>query len=824
MLYVSTYVVLLLTLQLLSILQETPYAWLWLAVWGLLFVLLWLWRGKLSYPQDHPHVVQRRRIFYAFFAGLLFLIFTHIYFQAVVADHRHSEIANLFAHERGLTAEDALSMNGRVDSDVVIDGDRIRFTLEVQAIAQHKLAQPEKVILTRYADDLTERDAYHTLVRGQLWSGMVSLSQPQPARNPGAFDYREYLYRQGIQWTGQVVSPQWNVAEQKTVIQRILRGLDDHRQRWLDQIESIFSAKTAPIVQAMIIGYRDGIQAELMTMYQDLGIIHLLAISGLHIGVILGTLYVLLGWLPITRERKYTIMFCFIPVYIYLCGAPVSVVRAGLMAMVVLLTLRLGRSKQALHGLYFVYVLTLVIDPYQLYHVGYQLSFGVTFALIAIYPAVRKSLAMFPERVQSVVGVALVAELASLPFIVYHFYQFSPLSLLLNIVLVPLYAAFYIPAAFLITLVSFILPEIVPLWAAIYENSLQWIHDRLADVHQWIWATLHVGFPGLWWFGLYMLVLFLWIWFVEKNSKKAWLCLGCLPFVLALPLVLPYLDQRAHMMMLDVGQAEAIVIELPHREEVLLIDVGDRLRFPEEEWRIGQNTFEAGQDVILPYLRYRGIRQIDKVIFSHGHYDHTAGLASLLGRIKIDSVWRSPVTPQTDHEARLIAHIQAHGIPVYTLGKDDQWQTQTAHFRVLFPERRDEEDRHVAQVHDVNLVLWNQIYETSFLWTGDVEAKGEQQMLEDYPLLEADVLKVAHHGSNTSTTQPWLARIQPQAALISVGENNMYRHPHREVTNRLHEAGVTVFRTDIHGGIRVTVSPERVVIRPTLQAEGEQIQ
>ncbi|EGL82298.1 DNA internalization-related competence protein ComEC/Rec2 [Caldalkalibacillus thermarum TA2.A1] len=841
MLELATYFIVLFTLQLMVILQGGS-SWWFNLIWASFFVALFLGRDKLYYPPDHPHVKLRRQNIRLWLGLFILLIFFNLYFSIYVATQHQSAITSFFTGQvfKGGSAweekrldhmahinqrHEHVTLKGTIRSAVDIDGNRVRFDLKVETINGSPLSQAEKVAVTHFVRTLKERERYIEVQRGDEWEGVVELTRAQPARNPGAFDYRRYLQQRGIHYTA-YVRDLGNIRSRPGVVDQLLNRADQYRLKWIGQTEALFGEQTASIVQAMTVGYRDELDRQVLEMYQQLGIVHLLAISGLHVGIVLGCLYLLLSRLPLTRETIYLILFLVIPVYIMLSGWQVSVVRAGLMAMAVLICFFFRLRHHSLVGLYVVYILILMVNPYYLYHAGFQLSFATTFALITVVPKLYPLLPGKSERLQQAVAVAVVAQAVSLPVVMYHFYSFSPLALLINLILVPLYSVVYIPGAFGLTLVSFFSLDLIRLPAWAYEESLNLLHRGLEWLYRLPWATVNTGQPGWWWLILAFVLLVILGRCAELRQKGAvGLVLACFSCLLVLQPLLPYLDRQGYVMVLDVGQGDAIVIEAPYRREVVLIDLGGQLAFYQEEWQRPSRTFETGRDVILPYLRYRGINQVDKVIVSHGHYDHFGGIQGLLGHISIGMVLYPPVMPQSDFERLWLTRIQEKGIPLYHVSKQDHWGNNEIQFLVLHPPLpQGGLAKQTHNLHDYNLVLWNKIYDTTFIWTGDVEEPGEYQMLDAFPWLQADVLKVAHHGSHTSTSEPWLAQIKPQVSVVSVGGNNRYGHPDREVIRRLAESGAPLFRTDHHGGILIVIRPGQYSVVPTLQADREQVQ
>ncbi|GAA0353926.1 DNA internalization-related competence protein ComEC/Rec2 [Bacillus horti] len=654
-----------------------------------------------------------------------------------------------------------------------------------------------------------------------MWQGNVKIQIPQEGRNPGAFNYQQFLRTQYIYFTALSVDTEWTIKESQKLLDRIRLTLDQRRNQWIQQTNMLFSEQIAPIVQAMTVGYRTDIDRDITEMYQQLGIVHILAISGLHVGIVVYSLYAILMQLPLTKEKVISILLVLIPIFIYLAGAQPSVIRAGLMAMLGLVLLRYGLWKHSLLILYLVFIINLLFNPMLIYQIGFQLSYFVTFMLIVASPYVNKWLQVFMKspKLTQPITIAIVAELAAFPFLVYNFHLFSPLSLLVNIIVIPLYSLFFIPAAFLLPLLSYIHPYLIELGVYIYEKSLDFVHVILGRLYDFPFTVIYSGEPsGMWLLGYFSLLLLFYVILERKQYILVWLALASLCLWIAIQVLLPYIDSRAHITLLDVGQGEAIVIEAPYRREVVLVDVGGQVSFGREDWMERRNEFEVGRGILLPYLRYRGINKVDKVIFTHGHYDHYGGIQGLLGQIAIKRVYKSPIQPISEVEEDVLTQIKDQGIPIYGLRRGDYWGTTNSTFQVLFPQQDRPWIKWEGNPHDFNIVLLQDVYGHRFLWTGDAIESGEHEILDVYPGLKIDVLKLGHHGSQTSTTEELLVETEPKIGLISVGRNNLYRHPHPEILERLsRQPQMSVFRTDHHGGIVITVSQKSLKVRPTLQ-------
>ncbi|MED5074483.1 DNA internalization-related competence protein ComEC/Rec2, partial [Anoxybacillus geothermalis] len=259
----------------------------------------------------------------------------------------------------------------------------------------------------------------------------------------------------------------------------------------------------------------------------------------------------------------------------------------------------------------------------------------------------------------------------------------------------------------------------------------------------------------------------------------------------ALQLAAPYVDPHGEVTVLDVGQGDCIYIELPYRKAVYLIDTGGAAEWGKESWRRRAHPFSVGRDVVVPFLKAQGVRTIDKLILTHDDADHIGSAPEVFEAVKVKEMVTSPgALPRVQKMARPFSG------PVRTAVRGERWTEGGVQFIVLHPEKGNNED------NNGSLVLLARLGGLIWLFAGDIEEEAEQALIRAYPELRADVLKVAHHGSKTSTTEPFLRTIKPRAAIISVGRYNRYGHPSSEVLMRLRQQRAIVWRTDENGAIR----------------------
>ncbi len=298
--------------------------------------------------------------------------------------------------------------------------------------------------------------------------------------------------------------------------------------------------------------------------------------------------------------------------------------------------------------------------------------------------------------------------------------------------------------------------------------------------------------------GLFIITTY--ILFLSFEKKKRAIVAASSLWVMAagIQLAVPYLDKNGYVTLLDVGQGDSILIELPFREGVYLIDAGGHVAFEREEWQVRSSVYDPGARVVVPYLQQRGIKQIDKMIVSHGHWDHYGGMFAVMKETKVKSVLYGNVPLEGEGERELFTAMSERKIPVYAVSEGDRWSASGVDFLVLSPKGNE------SSVNNRSIVLWMKTKGENWLFTGDMEGESEKRFIEEHADVRADILKVAHHGSQTSTSPEFIKQIQPKAALIPAGRCNRFGHPHSSVLETLEQEDVMVFRTDVHGSVRFT--------------------
>lgn len=699
-----------------------------------------------------------------------------------------------------------LLLFGQIVSAPEVDGDQLSFVGEMTAIStggRWQTCRPEKVQFNVRLRTHAEWQQAQQLKRKQLFTAPVQLQRPLPATNPGGFSYARYLQHRQIYWLGRMEAwSQLRVLAQPTWDLRVL--IDDWRKQVAKRIERLFPAPTAGLVQSMVIGQREKVAVELEELYTLSGIVHLLSISGLHVTLLVGACYWLCTRLRMVRETTALLLMLLLPIYVLFTGAEPPTVRAGLMSGFSLLAIYLGQRQERLSFLALALWLQLCWNPYQLWEPGFLLSYIITLVLIEVAPRLAATRSSLFGRLKQMVQLSVLAELTALPVVITFFHQSSPFAWLGDVLFVPILTLLLFPASLFVLLFSL-------LWMNGASWLASWIAHILDHLHQilhflkplFLWQSSWAE-PSLLWTVLYAVTLILvyLLWnsqHVRYTIKHRILAVGALALLLYyahLPAAVK--EQETRLTFLDVNQGDSIVLETAEGR-VMVIDGGGQPRFARERWQQRRKPYDIGRRVV-DYLRYRGIQGIDDLVLTHGDYDHLGGLQTVTKQLPVQRVIRNNQPPHSVAEQQLVALWRQRQIPIFQV---DQWiQVEWGPgilIRFYNPSYLYQQAK--QNENDASLCIELLIHGQRLLLTGDIEASGEAALQKLIPSQPIMLLKVAHHGSRTSSTPAWLDHIHPQHAVISVGRQNRFGHPAPEVVARLRERGVQIWRTDQQGAI-----------------------
>lgn len=735
--------------------------------------LLFIWLLFLFYQQKIP--------LFTFLLAMLAFLFTYYYIPSL--DHIHSTIDPHL--------EEQTTFIGTMIGPVEQTNKKVEFVLFEQTME-------EKILVVYFPDSKTDHtvDASHLLSGGECTlTGEISI--PEQARNPHQFDYQRYLLGQGITYQLYVEALADIDCENAGMLDSIYTLRTTLLQSTLNHLEE----QTAAWLHALVLGDDSQIDSETIELFQRWSLSHILAISGLHIGIVVGLLYLLLVRLSLfTKETAQWMMIVFLPIYALVAGGQPSVWRASLMVLFVILLNKLKWKLNYTDVISIVFLLLILFDRYIVYHIGFQLSFAVTFGLILS----QHWIAQTRSNTVRILYISFVSQMVILPLQLHYFSLFQPLSIVLNLLIVPYFSLFVIPAMFGLMIVHWF----PALFLSLFERFFLFVHERvlfiLQFVDQYVNYPFVIGEISLYFTIIYYVLFVMMMTHLEKQQLLKAFRYGLFICVLIIVLTLrPYFSPVGSVTMLDIGQGDAFIIELPYRKAVFFIDIGANFSFPDFK-----PTEKVYKQVIKPYLYGQGITKIDAVFISHEDLDHYGSIMYALEDIHVEEII---ISPYYNIEPKIDAQWQEEGIPVRRMAFNESMIRNGQLFQALAPKRNQDD------ANENSLVLFTQFGGKNFLFTGDIGKHTEREIITSYPNLQLDVLKVGHHGSNTSTDPSFVHQTAPDYGLISVGRNNSYGHPTKEVIETLSDEEVTIYRTDEHGAVQYFFTEEEGEFRPFLK-------
>ena len=776
------------------------------------------WIITLVFFSASFYLYGRRNNFWFLVLLLSFLLFGFQYMNGY--ENRHQ------SHFPSEIEKQRIGVQGYIASEPEIDGAKISFQVQPRSYQWNQevypLSSKEKVIFTVYLKKETDLQKVNAWGVGNGITFYGVIEKPNRARNPGQFDYATYLHNKDIYWQINVTNMNDIQVSNRFSFKQVLGKIRDQVASPLE--EHLTSPQTG-FMKSLLLGDREELSSEIQDDFSTLGLSHLIAISGLHLTVFSLILFWILSKTGLTKERRGLVVAGFLIFYMVLVGSSPSVVRATIMALLTLYGLQFQRSFLSLQSIGLTFLLMTLYNPKWSLDIGFQLSFIVTFFLIWGTPKIDRFIGeRILGKLRSTLSILVVSQLASFPLVIYYFHQYSLLSWFANLVFVPLFSVIVLPIGLLLLLIGWLPFSIVHWVGSFVDYFLVWLFlaiKWLAKIDHFQFVT-HVPLWGV--LLLYGLIL----WFLQRKELKAsflsyrtkkyiFQAEKLVIIILVVVGIGGFIDSwnppEAKITMIDVGQGDSILIET-QKGKTMLIDSGGTVLFGEEpEWKKRKKSFSTGKDIILPYLRYEGIRSIDLAVVTHEDADHIQGFLTLVGNVPIRDFVVGDGFPRTELGEQLQAKLEEYHIPYQILEKAEMEIVLDEHTKATVISLQ---NRSAAKENNHSLVTFLQIYDTRFALMGDLEEDGEKRLIREYDLQPMDFLKVGHHGSKTSTSPEFLEQLQPREALISVGENNRYRHPSDEVVQRLVENQTRIWRTDQYGAITIEVTPTDYSIEKTL--------
>lgn len=756
-----------------------------------------------------------------------------------------------------------VTLEGVVSAEADLRENGAYYRLDVRRLIRGKEDRPLSAAVLVRAPAAAPVYAYGDYLR---LSGL--LMRPADAGNPGEFDYRAYLARRGV---GALLVIRDAAAVQKlgTGGNRVMRSLLQLKERMLNVSRATLPPEQAALLNGIVFGTQGRIDRATWRLCSETGVVHILSVSGLHVGLVLGGVLALAAALRLPGSVAMPTAAAALIGYAVLSGLGPAVTRATVMALMLLLARRLGREGDWPTTLAAAALICLVQNPLSLYDIGFQLSFAATWGILYLGPPLDKYLARWrlPASLRAALWVSLAAQLATLPLVARYYNLISPVSLAANLAAVPLTGLILALGGAACT-AGLLMPPLAGIINAGTALCLQLFLGIIALMHRLPGAVIFVPTPPPVLVAAWYLVLYAGVYLSAAGGREA-LRGFCnrrrrlLPalFLAAGLLAAVFLfkspgENLLEVHFIDVGQGDGIFIHTPGGRN-MLVDAGG--------WTGELATGEgAGDRVVVPYLRRLGVRRLDVLVITHPHEDHAGGVKAVLRSFPVTLAVVSPLmeeaaagaapnstinTPAAGSRvssgsnaavlpagngnragpgrnaddvppacAGLLADFAARGVPVKTVSAGDRLRLDPAvRIDVLGPPRPLLRGTR-SDANNASVVLRLSYGGQSILLTGDIEVEAQRALLAGGDLPAATVLKMPHHGSRYLAAE-FLDAVRPLVTVISVGRSNNFAQPSPETLDLLERTPARIYRTDLDGAVILTTDGRRLRVRTGRERE-----
>ena len=654
--------------------------------------------------------------------------------------------------------------------------------------------------------------------------------EPSEVRNYGGFDYKEYL--KSIKIHGTIKADNIEILA-KNSNNPIFTFANKINLKIKENINKLIPEKYSAIFTGLILGDTSKVEEEVNDDFKIANISHVLAISGMHITYIVIGIELLLKR-GIGKRKTRIITIIILVMYMFITGFMPSVVRSSIMGIIMLISKLIHRKNDIWTSISLSLLILLIYNPFLILNVGLQLSYLGTIGIVCfnknVYNFLRKlkirnkkikyrinrKFILFMDKIKEILSVTLSAQIVILPILLFNFnilgIYFFISNILVSIIIGPI-----IIVGFVCILISFISIEIAKILSIFMSVGIQ-ILISISEISHLPFSKIYIPTPKVWQIVIYYICVIvinkIYISFnlkepdftsirirnlvallkfkFRQNKNKV---LKVLIVFVLLVFILNTIPQKLKIHFVDVGQGDCTFITTP-QNKTILIDGGGSMS---EEYDVGKST-------LLPYILDRGYTKVDYVFISHFDQDHVGGILTILEELRVGQVYISKQEQDSENYQKFLKIVKDKKIQVKVLKQGDCLKIEkNLYFDILWPI---EEQIQENVLNNNAMVMKLRYGKFSMLFTGDIEAIAEEKILDFYKekgesILKSDVLKVAHHGSKTSTTQSFFEKVNPKICLIGVGKNNMFGHPTAEVLERIN--GTKVYRTDENGEIILEV-------------------
>ena len=661
-----------------------------------------------------------------------------------------------------------------------------------------------------------------------------SLKEIRNFQNPGGFDYKRLMNLQGIYVSGYINDSSEIMLIRKNTASDIRLKLESFRTYLKHIIYKNSSSPQREVLEAITIGNQNEIPADIRDSFSKTGTSHILSISGLHIGMVAAAAF-FFSFL-ILKSSEYLMLrfniikiaalaaFLMVFIYAFIAGMGITVMRATLMAFIFLLALLSGKQNHHYNTLAIAALIILVISPEALFDISFQLSFMAVLSIIYIVPKFSdfpvNKISFLPSWIPAIIRylyitiiICVAATIGTLPLIMYYFQSISSVTIIANIIAVPLLGTLTLAVSMFFIFFAFFSPTIAGFFVKMASCLTQLSINIINKLAAFPFSSLKSIKPCIFEIALFYLFIFLFIQFIDERRKRnanndfSPFRLNVFKYLLII-IVLFFVADTTYFKLtndlssdlkitiLDVGQGNSIFVQFPGGKN-MIIDGGG----------FSESSFDTGKAVVAPFLYYKRISKVDTAVLSHPHPDHLLGLIYILDNFSVRQILKSglPVNPETYPQWERA--IRDNKINVSLISAESPEEIfNGVHLKVLWPTAhclKDAENIAYKEFNNYSLVLKITYGKISILIPGDISGDIEKKLIKSGADLKSDVLVVPHHGSIHSSTTEFIKAVACRYAIVSAGKSNVFKHPHPSVLQRYKEAGMNIYRTDKNGAISI---------------------
>ena len=682
-------------------------------------------------------IILNSKIFY-----ILLIVITFIYFFAF----------------NNISRKTKIDLNSKIFEGIITNYkiDKNLLTLEIKG--------KEKIIAYYYFNSLEEINNFNYKLGDKvLLTGTFSI----PSNNtiPNGFNYKEYLYHKYIYVVMNADSIK-KINNNANWFYHIKNTINDHIDKY----------KSKNYLKTFIIGDKSLLDKDIYKTYQNNGISHLLAISGMHISL-LSTFIIFILNKFLNKKLSLIITSLFLIFYMFLAGLTASVVRSSILFGLLALNKIFNLEIKTVKVLFFTFIILLLFNPFYIYDIGFIYSFVISFFLIVLSKKLNSK-----SYLKNVFLISLISFFVSLPITLYNSYEINFFSIILNIFFVPLVSFIVFP----LSLLTFFIPILDNIFL-IVTNVLEKLsyYSNNINYFKFIFGKVSI---------IFIITYYLILISFFKTNKKIFLII--IFIILLIQYSLNIIVPRKYVISIDVGQGDSILVHTNNK--TVLIDTGGKVSFQQDEWKKKNPSIIINK--LIPMFKSFGIKKIDYLILSHGDYDHMGEAINLVNNFKVEKVIFN-CGSYNNLEKELIKVLDKKKIKYYSCIKELNIDKNKLYF--LQTKEYDNEN-------DNSNVIYTELNGYKFMFMGDASITTEKEIMSIYNLPEIDVLKVGHHGCRTSSSKEFINEIDPRYSIISVGKNNRYGHPNKEALNNLNNS--KIYRTDIDGSIMFEIKNNKLKI------------